>query len=128
MQYPSECCVCSQIAGLPSNDLIARLLPDRPYARRIMLETSSFAVLPSLGPLVKVHSLRCPKDHVCSLAHLNGPLCEEAIELKRRLQAALKDLYGAGVHIFEHGMAVKGDRILCSVEHAHLHFVPLPGS
>jgi diadenosine tetraphosphate (Ap4A) HIT family hydrolase len=128
MQFPSECCLCSQIAGAPSNDLITRLLPDLPYARRVMLETSSFAVLPSLGPLVKGHSLLCPKAHVRSFASLDSRACEEAMVLKSHLKRALQDLYGTGVHLFEHGMAVKGDRALCSVEHGHLHFVPLPQS
>jgi hypothetical protein len=42
------------------------------------------------------------------------------------LREALKALYGGTVLLFEHGMAAAGCRIPCSVDHAHLHFVPVP--
>ena len=35
-------------------------------------------------------------------------------------------LYRAEVAVFEHGMDDTRDRVLCSVDHAHIHFVPLP--
>ncbi len=123
-----ECCLCSQIAGEPTNDLIARMLPNQPYVRRVMLETLSFAVLPSLGPLVSGHSLVCPKSHIRSFAHLDSRGYDEFQKLKRSLRLALQRLYKASVHLFEHGMATTGDRILCTVDHAHMHFVPLPQS
>jgi ATP adenylyltransferase len=122
----AECCLCSQIAGQPSNDLIARLLPDQPYVRRVMLDTSLFAVVPSLGPLIGGHSLVCPKSHIRSFANLDTKGYEEFRNLKRVLKSALKHAYGADVHLFEHGAATGGNRILCSVDHAHMHFVPLP--
>jgi len=45
------CYLCGQIAGDPRSDLIAHFLPGIPYIRRVILDTSDFAVLPSLGPL-----------------------------------------------------------------------------
>ncbi len=33
-------------------------------------------------------------------------------------------LFNAPIHIFEHGMDAQCSRIICSVEHAHQHFVP----
>lgn len=124
----AECCLCSQIAGQQSNDLIARLLPDEPYVRRVMLDTPSFAVIPSLGPLVNGHSLVCPKSHIRSFAHLGARAYDEFQSLKRAVRSKLQRLYGTGVHLFEHGMAATGNRILCTVDHAHMHFVPLPES
>ncbi len=119
------CCLCSQIQGCEENDLIAHLLPGVPYARRIMMESDSFAVLPSLGPLVRGHSLLCPKAHTRSFAHLDSHLHAEYREVKARLEKRLRQIYGCGITLFEHGMAATGDRIPCSVEHAHLHFLPL---
>lgn len=128
MSTTRECCLCSQIQGQPDNDLIARLLPDEPYVRRIMLESQSFAVIPSLGPLVGGHALLCPKTHVRSFAHLGHNLYEEFSTIKKALIHGLRELYGNDVHIFEHGMARTGDRVLCTVDHAHMHFLPLPAT
>jgi ATP adenylyltransferase len=123
-----ECCLCSQIEGQAENDLIARMLPDQPYVRRVMLESASFAVIPSLGPLVSGHSLLCPKTHFQSFTSVAGELHAEFDEIKAKLRTALGEIYGTGVYVFEHGMAATGDRILCSVDHAHIHFLPLPPS
>jgi len=121
-----DCCLCSQIAGDPQNDLIARLLPDSPYVRRIMLEDALFAVLPSLGPLVPGHSLLCPKAHIRSFASLDRLQRAACAEMKATLRRRLRERYGGEIHLFEHGMASAGGRVVCTVEHAHMHFVPLP--
>lgn len=128
MARTRECCLCSQIEGREQGDLIARLLPSEPYARRIMLESGSFAVMPSLGPLVPGHSLLCPKAHVRSFAQTDNHLHAEYEEVKAKLKVALREIYGADVTLFEHGMAAIGDRILCTVDHAHMHFLPLSDS
>ena len=120
-----DCCLCSQISGQPDNDLIARMLPGEPYVRRIMLESSAFAVLPDLGPLVPGHSLLCTKTHTRSFAHLDDALHDEFASMKRTLRASLQELYGGEVHVFEHGMAGEGNRVLCTVDHAHMHFLPM---
>ncbi|HEV7240484.1 MAG TPA: HIT domain-containing protein [Thermoanaerobaculia bacterium] len=120
------CCVCSQIAGDAANDLIARLLPEQSYVRRILFENDSFAVIPSLGPLTPGHSLLCPKVHIRSFASLDDALHPQFAVTRATLVDALRSLYRQEVHLFEHGMARNGDRTLCTVEHAHMHFVPLP--
>src|SRR5437868_5006267 len=123
---PHECCLCSQIDGMAANDLIARLLPDQPYRRRIMLENRSFAVIPSLGPLVSGHSLLCPKAHVTRFAELDPDVYDDFRGIRNALVERLRDLYGNRVHLFEHGAAASGARVLCTVDHAHLHVLPLP--
>jgi ATP adenylyltransferase len=119
------CCLCSQIQGQPAGDLIAAMLPDQPYIRRVLLETESFAAIPSLGPLVPGHSLLCPKTHLRSFAELPRDLDQELVSVTEKLRGALAGLYDVPVHLFEHGMATGGTRTLCTVDHAHLHFVPL---
>ena len=126
MPSSQDCCLCSQIAGDPQNDLIARLLPDSPYVRRIMLEDALFAVLPSLGPLVPGHSLLCPKAHIRSFAALDRLQHAAYAEMKATLRRRLRERYGGEIHLFEHGMASSGERVVCTVEHAHMHFVALP--
>jgi diadenosine tetraphosphate (Ap4A) HIT family hydrolase len=121
-----QCCLCSQIQGQPANDLIAAMLPGQPYVRRVMIETDSFAVLPSLGPLVPGHSLLCPRAHLRSFAELDRELDGEFLAVKEALRGILARLDDAAVHLFEHGMATGGTRTLCTVDHAHMHFIPLP--
>jgi ATP adenylyltransferase len=126
MLKTTECCLCSQVAGEEFNDLIARMLIGEPYVRRVMLESGSFAAIPSLGPLASGHTLLCPKMHVRSFAQLEPDLQDEYQVVKKELRRALSYQYHSGVHLFEHGMAATGDRIMCTTDHAHMHFVPLP--
>jgi diadenosine tetraphosphate (Ap4A) HIT family hydrolase len=102
------------------------MLPGQPYARRVLFETKLFAAIPSLGPLAFGHSLLCPKAHIHSFAELNRCFDGEFLAAKEELRQSLAWLYDSPVHLFEHGMAEGGSRILCTVDHAHLHFLPLP--
>jgi ATP adenylyltransferase len=120
------CCLCSQIQGESANDLIAAMLPDQPYVRRVLFETALFVAVPSLGPLVPGHSLLCPKAHIHSLAESDRCLDGDFLAAKEELRRILTKLYDSPVHLFEHGMAKGATRILCTVDHAHLHFLPLP--
>jgi len=120
------CYVCGQIAGDPARDLIAQFLPGSPYIRRVVLDTESFAAVPSLGPLAAGHLLLCPRTHLPSAAALLPRAHAEYESVKAALAARLTDIYQAPVHVFEHGMAASGGRTVCTVDHAHVHFVPLP--
>ena len=119
------CCICSQIAGDSTNDLLAKHL-DSPgqYTRRIPMESEHFALIPSIGPLCPGHVLICPKKHYRSVAALNrGELTEFAI-FKGKVSHKLRDKFRAAVHAFEHGAASNSDRLICTVDHAHMHLVP----
>jgi diadenosine tetraphosphate (Ap4A) HIT family hydrolase len=126
MNQTAACSLCSQIAGRPENDLIAGMLTGQPYVRRVILESASFVLLPSLGPLAPGHVLLCPRRHVKSLAALGSERDEEYEAVYRQTVHLLESIYGGYVHLFEHGMAARGTRTVCTVDHAHLHFVPLP--
>jgi len=121
----SGCHLCSQIVGDRENDLIARLLPGQAYIRRVVLDSESFAAIPSLGPLSDGHLLLCPRAHVCSAAALPRSIYAEYEAVKDRLVRFLEKQYQTAVHVFEHGMGSAG-RTVCTVDHAHVHLVPLP--
>ena len=120
------CSLCGQIAGDPRSDLIAHFLPGTPYIRRVILDTSAFAAVPSLGPLTYGHLLLCPRAHLRSAAALPEAAHAEYEAVKAALIQRLTMTYDASVHIFEHGMAASGERTVCTVDHAHVHLVPLP--
>ncbi len=125
MSGQPSCHLCSQIAGDPQDDLIARLLPRQAYIRRVVLETESFAAIPSLGPLADGHLLLCPRTHVRSTAALPRASYAEYESVMNSLIRYLEGEYRAAVHVFEHGMGPDG-RTVCTVDHAHVHLVPLP--
>jgi ATP adenylyltransferase len=122
----ADCHLCGQIAGDPRRDLIAQLLPDAPYVRRVVAESDAFAVIPSLGALADGHVLLCPRRHIRRLADTPRDTHAEYAELRRQIVGALTQVYGGAIHVFEHGMACAPGSALCTVDHAHLHLVPLP--
>jgi len=124
MRAREDCCLCSQIAGHSSNDLIAHMLGTGQYVRRVPIEDARFAVVPSLGPLVDGHVILCPRRHYRSLALLPSALDPDFAAAKAVATSALGRAYGKPVHYFEHGSARDGGRVLCTVAHAHLHLVP----
>jgi ATP adenylyltransferase len=119
-----NCCICSQIAGDSSNDLLAKTLGAGAYVRRVPMETENFAVIPSLGPLIPGHMILCPKDHYRSFASMPSRFDDEYDGLLSSLKNLLAGLYSTDIHLFEHGMTSNGSRILCTVDHAHLHVLP----
>lgn len=120
----TDCGICAHIAGDPSRDLIHRELGDTSYVRRVVDESETFVVLPSLGPLAPGHCLLSPKRHLRSFAQLDSDSLEEVERWKVALRTNLAGLYLAPVHCFEHGNGSDSGRVACSVEHAHQHFVP----
>lgn len=121
----NPCHLCGQIEGQPAHDLIASLLPASAYTRRIVLEDQRFAVLPSLGALQPDHLLICPRVHVRSVAALAAPDLAALQQMVGRVDALLRRP-GCELLLFEHGMAATGHRVPCTVDHAHLHAVPVP--
>lgn len=124
MKHREPCCICSQIVGEKDNDLLSKFFAQEPYTRRVPLESEFFAVIPSLGPLTPGHTLMCPKAHYKSFASLPREYDADYELTKARLVRILESAFQAPVHCFEHGMASTGSRVLCSVEHAHLHLLP----
>ena len=119
------CCLCSQIDGSPANDLVARLLPAVAYRRRVIMESDHFAVIPSLGSLSEGHILVCPKQHIRSISSVASEEEEQFLDVKDRVQMLLTWEYRQPIHWFEHGMVESESKISCTVEHAHLHALPL---
>lgn len=126
MDNKEKCCICSQINGEKENDLISILLKENEseYKRRIAFENEHFVVIPSLGALVQGHLLICPKSHYRSIAQIDKNLDADYLEILRLTIAFLNNHYNTGVHLFEHGSAKNSNKIICTVDHAHLHLIP----
>jgi ATP adenylyltransferase len=108
------CCLCSNLAFGVSPEAW-----DRP-----VFESDHFVALPSLGSLVEGWLLLVPKQHYISMGALPTSLVTEMEEMKAKVGAHVRSQYGE-ICIFEHGPAVPSRNVGCSVDHAHLHIVPL---
>lgn len=122
----SPCHLCAQIMGDAQNDLISKTLNEDEYQQRVAMETESFVVIPSLGPLAEGHMLLCTRGHLASFAEIPKKCYDDYNDARASLKACLEQHYEASIWIFEHGMGLFGGRQLCTVDHAHMHFVPLP--
>jgi ATP adenylyltransferase len=110
------CAFCSQLTNA------------RPHARpedTAIAATKSFVAWPSVGSLVEGWLIVVPRSHCLALASLTDSQQYELTELVRGLIATLEAAYREPVYIFEHGPAMPGTSQGCSVDHAHLHLVPL---
>jgi ATP adenylyltransferase len=109
-----DCCLCTNLAS-----------DDRQPWDRPIFESTNFVALPSLGSLVEGWLLLVPKQHVIATGALDGKLADELQQVKSIVAAQLRDQYGGEVCVFEHGPSTNKRPVGCSVDHAHLHAVPL---
>jgi len=118
------CCICSQLQGDQSNDLLSmRLDADGSYVRRVLYETDELATIPSMGGLGDAHLLICPREHTPRFA--SASVASDVLEsyLSRVMSTLRLAIEAPRVHVFEHGNPSDGSITVCSVEHAHLHVV-----
>lgn len=111
-----HCAFCLQL----SNDVPTGRPEDTAIAA-----TTSFVAWPSVGSLVEGWLIVVPRSHCLALASLSDAEQFELTELVSLLTAALEVAYQGSVHTFEHGPAAPGTSLGCSIDHAHLHIVPL---
>lgn len=90
--------------------------------RRVMFETCDFVLVEDAYPLWKGHYLLVPKRHVLATAHL-----ESGIEIHELIGHVISVYYGAmaSVVAYEHGNTCEGDKEFRSIDHAHIHLLPL---
>jgi ATP adenylyltransferase len=110
----NTCCLCLNL--VPG---VARQSWDNP-----VFESQNFVALPSLGSLVEGWLLLVPKTHFISLGALPEALVTEMDDMKAKVTAHVRNEYGE-ICVFEHGPAFASRKVGCTVDHAHLHIVPL---
>jgi len=108
----SECSFC----GIAHGDSLQWI--DMPVC-----ESENFVAIPSLGSITPGWIMIVPKSHVLNFADLynDAEFGKLAATVVRRLRA-----YGSRIHMLEHGSNCEGSSTGCGVDHAHVHFVPLP--
>lgn len=111
------CTMCSRLAS--ASDKVVR--PEE----TVVEATPSYVAWPSVGSLVEGHLLVLPRSHHLAFAPLWATDNGELTELLRAVKARLTTVFNQDVYLFEHGPAAHGLPVGCSVDHAHLHLVPL---
>lgn len=99
--------------------------PDVHWVDQPIMESERFIVLPSIGSLVPGWCLILPRTHEQCTAALDQNAIDEIEALALRLAERLSKEFGNPVYWFEHGPVTEGSPVGCSVDHAHLHVLPL---
>lgn len=93
-----------------------------------VLESERFVVFPSIGALVPGHVIVAPRHHARSWVALDRGERDEAAALIDRAGSIVRERGDAAPRLFEHGSAADGPRVACSIEHAHVHLLPVSES
>lgn len=107
-------------------DDFRRPVLDRPPWNRPVLAGPGFEVFPSLGALVPGWLLVAPVEHRLRLANCSPEERQTLTVVRHQVHDELVATFGPVV-TFEHGPRAPGSPVGCTVDHAHLHVVPVHG-
>ena len=91
---------------------------------RVIGETDTFIVFPTVGGFVDNYQLIVPKKHINCFGELTSNEWEELnliIEWQRRIN---EQYFDSGTSMFEHGALLPNNESGKSIVHAHLHIFP----
>jgi ATP adenylyltransferase len=114
MPAATACRFCARVAPLGGSGSLAD---------EVLFESTNFVVTPTLGSLVEGWVLIAPKRHYLCFGAIGKELLSELDEVRKVVGSAMRAVYGGFIE-FEHGPAVEGQAVGCTVDHAHLHVVP----
>jgi diadenosine tetraphosphate (Ap4A) HIT family hydrolase len=119
-----DCAFCAQTAGLEEHNEMFALTGERWALRPVLAERGAAIAMPSIGALAPGHMLVCPVAHHRSLLAAPDTVAAAVQELLGAVRSHVEHATGTVTHVFEHGSSRYGERVACSVEHAHLHVLP----
>ncbi|RDI29654.1 diadenosine tetraphosphate (Ap4A) HIT family hydrolase [Lentzea flaviverrucosa] len=90
-----------------------------------LTQTDSFVSWASLGALVEGWVLALPRRHHLNLGELGSDEVRNFEEFCADLSRSVSSVYKSPVYEFEHGATFRGSAVGCSIDHAHLHLVPV---
>ena len=119
-QNISDCCFCKEFK---EKEMPGEFIEHSHIQNRIIQETKSFIVIPSVSPITQGHIMILPKYHIKSMAQINPENIGELISIFSNVSNKLKNKLGDYI-FFEHGIG-KSKQGGCGVDHAHLHLLPV---
>ncbi|MGI5825971.1 MAG: HIT family protein [Patescibacteria group bacterium] len=116
--FDSDCTFCIQF------NRGYKIVGKRKIKNFILYQTPNFVVFSALGPLIEGHLLITPKKHCYSIAGLPPDTYEELESLVKNVGQLLAKEYCKPI-FFEHGTVSRLSRGGTSIDHCHLHAVPV---
>lgn len=92
---------------------------------RVLLETENWYAIPTIGSLTVGYVLLVCKKHYLSLSNLSDKLYYEMIDLKTKIEKIIFEKMGLPCVCFEHGTPSKITSGANSVNHVHIHILPV---
>lgn len=120
-----ECCFCKEYSNRFDNQYYNGLGREIDVSSRILFETNNWYVVPALGCLTVGYVLLICKLHYQSLANLSVELYQELLVLKCLVENTIFCQTGLKCLVFEHGSTNPCCVGANSVDHVHLHIVPV---
>jgi diadenosine tetraphosphate (Ap4A) HIT family hydrolase len=117
-------CVFCRPAAVTNDNITFDNTPKGVATSLIVTETSNFAVVLDIAPIVENHCLLIPKRHLSAFAYLTSRQWDEAEMLLGQMTKTLARMDGFQPSLFEHGTHALSNLPSCCVEHAHIHIVP----
>lgn len=90
-----------------------------------IFSSKNFFLIPAMGQLTDGYVLLCPKKHFKSMGELDKDLHNEYYKFKNYVYNLLSEEYGRKPIFFEHGSSLNHVSGGSSIEHAHLHAIPV---
>jgi len=122
-----DCAICKELRG-SQQTRISLALEDENVSNAVLVLSDLFAVIPSVGPLVRGHALVVTRRHSSNiLASLDESGYSEFREVCRQYSDWSKNAGASDTRLlcFEHGSRCSTEQMLCSTGHGHVHLLPL---
>lgn len=125
MNKITNCAFCNEIKyGLNIDNKIYNSLQNCFGNSRILYKTSKWNLLPSLGSFLEGYLLAVLKTHNNSLYYCTSAEKKELNDLSVLIEHIFLKKYNKNLIFFEHGNVI-GNNSSNSINHTHIHFIPL---
>ncbi|MEA3514205.1 MAG: hypothetical protein U9R34_01910 [Nanoarchaeota archaeon] len=94
--------------------------------KNILYESDNFFVVPSIGQMgIEGYVLLCSKEHYVGIGNIPEGHIPELEAVLDKTKKVISENYCSDVIVFEHGPRLGYHKGGCSLDHSHLHIVPI---
>jgi diadenosine tetraphosphate (Ap4A) HIT family hydrolase len=122
------CCFCDEFRDPANCEYYHLVGKSIGISNRIIYETDNFAVVPTIGGVVRGYLLIVSKRHELSLANISKELYREYSHVMSLVSEKTRAIYNCETVIFEHGITESDAVGVNTVNHLHIHIFPFPHS
>lgn len=123
METKIDCNICNELSGAGTDECGLDYQELIRLGDNIILSSSNFAIIPSVGPLSRTHAMLVPFKHVNSFAELPTIFLQEAAIFLNRMQEHVRKNLGQNLFFFESGAGKLTSQSGGCITHAHIHCI-----